>query len=143
MGYVGLAKDHKCQPYTKGAPDPHGCHAASESGRNLLLCWNCFGEGCPDCTEGYQTLDRCHNYNRTQAMRVVGSVWKSYRWLSEKSILPIGSSYLEQSAYFVNCVSFVDAYCNALRERKQKNTDKINEVISGKAKAVTNGNRKR
>ncbi len=108
-----MSFDHLAAPCGKNgcSDDPKvrklfGCDDTAEHGYQVW-CWACRGSagGCPVCDHGRVTLTRCPNYHDGPEVHAMLKAFGHYR----SGFLPVAGGTQDQSATFVDSMSFIQA----------------------------------
>ena len=136
--YSGETQEHECTP--KGHVDTWGCHSDIKDGRWSIPCFNCLGDGCETCGEsGVIQFPKCPKRAVRQAIEECGQFFRLHKWMDEKSIFPVSGGLMDQTAYFVHCSEFFNAYANAYSKRKAEAEKFMNRL---KKRGAKNGRQK-
>ena len=133
--YAGETQGHKCVSRAKGVQDVFGCHSDVSDGRWRIHCWKCLGDGCDFCSgAGIVAMKSCPSRASADALARYGDVFRSYKWLEDKSIFPVVGALCDQTAYFIHCVDYIRAYSNMFREKKREAEDRMKSIRGKKLK---------
>ena len=84
------------------------------------------------------SMESCPSRAYQHAMKLMGHLFKAYRWLEDKSIFPISGGLCDQSAYFIHCVDYIKSYTAMVEQKKRESAEKIKKIV-GAGKKVRKG----
>lgn len=89
-------------------------------------------DDCPICGGFYPVpLDRCINYFKRRMPSGITLAFKAYRFYKDSKLLPVSGGMMEQSAWFVNMVEFLDFAGATIEEEKAKHAERKKGLRNG------------